>query len=92
MGRTWLERDEHSRFRIRLSSKRCKGFDLGMRFAASVMITLGYDLAPLDNQGTDHGIRMGASPPFSSEFQNPPEKPFLLLVVQIHMLNRLAQG
>ena len=63
-----------------------------MWFAASVMITLGYDLAPLDNQGADHGIRVGAPPPFSGKFQDPREKPLLLLVVQSHGFNRLAQG
>jgi hypothetical protein len=39
-----------------------------MRFAAGVMIPLGDNLAPLYDQGSDHGIRVGVPPPFLSEF------------------------
>ena len=92
MGRTWLERNEHSGVRSCFSSKRCKGFDLGMRLTASAMIPLGHNLPTLYDQGSDHWVWVRAPPPFLSEFQNPTEKPFLLLVVQIHMLDRLAQG
>ena len=92
MSRTGFERHKHSRIRIRFPSEGGKGFDLGMRLAASVMIPLGNNLAPLYNQGSDHWIRVRAPPPFPGKLQYSPEKLFLLLSGQTHGFNRLAQG
>ena len=92
MSRARLKRHEHSRVRPRLSAKRSKGFDLGMRFAASPVITLGHDLSALNNQSADHRVRVGSPPPLASKLQYPPEKPLFLPVVQSHGFDRLAQG
>jgi hypothetical protein len=65
MGRTGLKGNVEGSASQGTSPEGLQGHHFGMRRASSGVETFCDDLAAFDHHGTDHGIRVSITPPFS---------------------------